>query len=79
VSELESKIKKLITFNPDLEHPAQMEKKKFSLKNARQNFECSVLLNTLNENQWNKNNTAEKLGINRMTLFNMLKKYNIKK
>jgi transcriptional regulator with PAS, ATPase and Fis domain len=79
VRELESKIKKLITFNPDLEHPAQMEKKKFSLKNARQDFECSLLLNTLNENQWNKNKTAEKLEINRMTLFNMLKKYNIKK
>ena len=79
VRELESKIKKLITFNPNLEHPAQMEKKKFSLKNARQNFECSLLLNTLNENQWNKNKTAEKLGISRMSLFNMLKKNNIKK
>jgi transcriptional regulator with PAS, ATPase and Fis domain len=79
VRELESKIKKLITFNPDLEHPAKMEKKKFNLKNARQNFECSLLLNTLSENQWNKNKTAEKLGISRMALFNMLKKYNIKK
>ena len=79
VRELESKIKKMITFNPDLENPAQMEKKKFSLKNARQNFECSLLLKTLNETQWNKNKTAEKLGISRMALFNMLKKYNIKK
>ena len=79
VRELESKIKKLITFNPDLEHPAQMIKNKFSLKIARQNFECSLLLNTLNETQWNKNKTAEKLGISRMALFNMLKKYNLKK
>jgi transcriptional regulator with PAS, ATPase and Fis domain len=79
VRELESKIKKLITFNPDLEHPDRMVKKKFSLKNARQNFECSLLLNTLNETKWNKNKTAEKLGISRMTLFNILKKYNIKK
>ncbi|MEI6613493.1 MAG: sigma 54-interacting transcriptional regulator [Chrysiogenales bacterium] len=79
VRELESKIKKLITFNPDLEHYAKNEKEAFSLKNARQNFECSLLLNTLNENQWNKNKTAEKLGISRMVLFNMLKKYNIKK
>jgi transcriptional regulator with PAS, ATPase and Fis domain len=79
VRELESKIKKLITFNPNLEHLVQIEKKKFSLKNARQNFECSLLLNTLNENQWNKNKTAEKLEISRMVLFNLLKKYNIKK
>jgi two-component system response regulator HydG/two-component system response regulator AtoC len=79
VRELESKIKKLITFNPELEHLVQIGKKKLSLKNARQNFECSLLLNTLNEKQWNKNKTAEKLGISRMALFNMLKKYNIKK
>ena len=79
VRELESKIKKLITFNPDLEHPAQSEKKKFNLKNARQNFEYSFLLNTLKENQWNKSRTAEKLEISRMALFNMLNKYNIKK
>ncbi len=79
VRELESKIKKLITFNPDLEHFARTEKKKFSLKNARQNFECSLLLNTLNETRWNKNKTAEKLGLSRMVLFNMLKKYHINK
>ncbi|MBN2399810.1 MAG: sigma 54-interacting transcriptional regulator [Candidatus Aminicenantes bacterium] len=79
VRELESKIKKLITFNPDLEHLPGTEKKKFSLKNARQNFECSLLLNTLNETRWNKNKTAEKLGISRMVLFNMLKKHHINK
>jgi transcriptional regulator of acetoin/glycerol metabolism len=79
VRELESKIKKLITFNPELDHPVQPEKKKFSLKIARQNFDRSLLLNTLNETQWNKNKTAEKLGVSRMALFNMLKKHNIKK
>jgi transcriptional regulator with PAS, ATPase and Fis domain len=79
VRELESKIKKLITFNPELDHPVQAEKKNFSLKIARQNFDCLLLLNTLNETQWNKNKTAEKLGVSRMALFNMLKKHNIKK
>jgi transcriptional regulator with AAA-type ATPase domain len=79
VRELESKIKKLITFNPDLETPAQMVIKKSGLKNARQNFEYSLLLNTLNEAQWNKNKTAEKLGISRMALFNLLKKHNLQK
>jgi len=79
VRELESKIKKLITFDPDLEHLPQMEKKKFSLQNARREFECTLLLNALNETGWNKSKTAEKLGISRMVLFNMIKKYNLKK
>jgi two-component system response regulator AtoC len=77
VRELESKIKKLITFDPDLENAAPTEKGKFSLKSARQSFESSLLRNTLNETGWNKNKTAEKLGISRMALFNMLKKHDI--
>jgi transcriptional regulator with PAS, ATPase and Fis domain len=79
VRELESKIKKLITFNPGLDHPAQTAIKKFGLKNARRNFESSLLLNILNETGWNKNKAAEKLGISRMTLFNLQKKYDLKK
>ena len=79
VRELESKIKKLITFNPGLDHPAQTAIKKFSLKNARRNFECSLLRNILNDTGWNKNKAAEKLGISRMTLFNLQKKYDLKK
>ena len=79
VRELESKIKKLITFNPELEPPVRSEKKKFNLKEARLNFDCSLLLNTLNETHWNKNQTAQRLGISRMALFNMLKKHNLKK
>jgi transcriptional regulator with AAA-type ATPase domain/tetratricopeptide (TPR) repeat protein len=79
VRELESKIKKMITFNPELEISTSNENKKFSLKNARHDFERNLLLNTLDENSWHKNNTAEKLGISRMALFNLLKKFNIKK
>jgi transcriptional regulator with AAA-type ATPase domain len=79
VRELESKIKKMITFNPELEAPGMMERESFSLKSARQTFEKNLLLNTLGEQSWHKNKTAEKLGISRMALFNMLKKYKIKK
>jgi len=79
VRELESKIKKMITFNPELEAPGIRERELFSLKSARQAFERNLLLNTLAEQSWHKSKTAEKLGISRMALFNMLKKYKIKK
>ena len=79
VRELESEIKKLITFNPGLEQAVRVEKNHCALKIARQNFERSLLLNTMHETRWNKNQSAEKLGISRMALFNLLKKYGIKK
>jgi DNA-binding NtrC family response regulator len=74
---LESKIKKLITFDPELEIPASPEPDGFSLKNARREFERNLVLDTLNEQNWRKNQTAERLGISRMSLFNLLKKYGI--
>ena len=79
VRELESKIKNLITFNPGLEHAVQKEIKHLGLKDARENFERSLLLNVLDEVGWNKNQAAAKLGISRMALFNMLKKYQVRK
>ena len=79
VRELESKIKNLITFNPGLEHAVRTENKHFSLKDARGDFECSLLQHTLKEVHWNKNKAAARLGISRMALFNMLKKYQLKK
>ncbi|HEX7502057.1 MAG TPA: sigma-54 dependent transcriptional regulator, partial [Acidobacteriota bacterium] len=77
VRELESKIKKMITFDPELAACAMPERDAFSLKNARQDFERNLVLNTLNEQNWRKSQTAEKLGISRMALFNLLKKYKI--
>lgn len=79
VRELESKIKKMITFNPELDAPGMKEGEAFSFKKARQAFERNLLLNTLSELSWHKNKTAEKLGISRMALFNLLKKYKINK
>jgi transcriptional regulator with AAA-type ATPase domain len=77
VRELESKIKKMITFDPELAACAKPERDAFSLKSARQDFERNLVLNTLNEQNWRKSQTAEKLGISRMALFNLLKKYKI--
>jgi transcriptional regulator with PAS, ATPase and Fis domain/TPR repeat protein len=77
VRELESKIKKMITFDPELEFSARVEKNVFSLKSAREDFERNLVLNTLSEQNWRRNRTAEKLGISRMALFNLIKKYKI--
>ncbi len=77
VRELESRIKNMITFNPELEFPAGEEREPFSWKNARQEHDKELLLKTLRELDWHKNRTAEKLGISRMALFNLLKKYRI--
>jgi len=40
-------------------------------------FEKKVLSRTLQENQWHRGNASEKLGINRKTLFQKLKKHGI--
>ena len=77
VRELESKIKKMITFDPELATAAMAQNHASSLKSARQDFERNLVLNTLNEQNWRKSQTAEKLGISRMALFNLLKKYKI--
>jgi transcriptional regulator with AAA-type ATPase domain len=79
VRELESKIKKMITFDPELEADTGRERNAFSLKSARQDFERNLVLNTLREQNGHKGRTAEKLGISRMALFNLLKKYKIDK
>jgi transcriptional regulator with AAA-type ATPase domain len=77
VRELESKIKKMITFDPGLDAPCLPDRAGFSLKNARRDFERNLVMNTLVEQDWRRGRTAEKLGISRMALFNLLKKHNI--
>ena len=37
------------------------------------------ILNVLNQCHWNRNKAASALGINRTTLYNKMKKYNLKK
>lgn len=41
--------------------------------------EIDMLLQALNDNRWNMQNTAQSLGINRTTLWRKMKKYNISK
>jgi transcriptional regulator with PAS, ATPase and Fis domain len=77
VRELESKIKNLITFHPGLEILPPPGKAAFSLRSARQEFEKNLLRNALAESGWRRSQAAEKLGISRMALFNLLKKYGI--
>ncbi len=77
VRELESRIKSMITFNPDLELPDEQGQELFSWKSARQEHERDLLLKTLKEMNGHRSRTAEKLGISRMALFNLLKKYRI--
>lgn len=78
VRELESMVKRLITFYPDFEmKPPHLQPLDSSLKSQREHFERSLILRTLNENNWNKVNTAELLKISRMALFNLIKKHNL--
>ncbi len=79
VRELESKIKNLITFHPGLDTPPPPGKPAFSLRSARQEFEKNLLRHTLAELGWQRGLAAEKLGISRMSLFNLLKKHGIGK
>ena len=79
VRELESKIKQMITFHPELEVPAAAARNASSLKHARWEFERNLVRNTLNEHSWHKGRTAAKLGISRMALFNLISKYRIEK
>ena len=80
IRELESHIKRLITFYPDLDDNSFLKKKfDMSLKNAKAEFEKSFITHALNKKNWNKVQTAEQLKISRVYLFDLIKKYKIKK
>ncbi|MCR5163690.1 MAG: sigma-54 dependent transcriptional regulator [Thermoguttaceae bacterium] len=48
-----------------------------SLKNSLNVPERQIILNALEANQWNRNQTAESLGINRTTLYKKMKKFQL--
>ena len=77
VRELESKIKNMITFNPGLDLDPGPERTPFSWKSAREGFEKDLLRRILTQQRGNRKRTAETLGISRMALFNLLKKYGL--
>jgi transcriptional regulator with PAS, ATPase and Fis domain len=47
------------------------------LREAREQPEKEMILKVLNDCEWNRNKAAATLGINRTTLYNKMKKYNI--
>lgn len=80
IRELESKVRRLITFYPDAGMDNLPSRQvEFSLKHEREMFERGLLIRILSENDWNKVKTAEQLKISRMSLFNLIKKYNIRR
>lgn len=48
-----------------------------SLKKVLEQPERELILSVLNECEWNRNKAASRLGVNRTTLYNKMKKYNI--
>ncbi len=77
VRELESRVKNWITFAPVLELAPAPEPPPFSWRSARAEFERGLLLRVLAEQQGRRSRAAERLGISRMALFNLLKKHGI--
>ena len=77
VRELESRVKNLITFDPGLEAAPGGDRPPFSWRSARAEFERGLLLRVLAEQQGRRGHAAERLGISRMALFNLLKKHGI--
>ncbi len=77
VRELESRVKNLITFDFDIGGDAAEEYVPSGFREAKESFEKKFIRGALEENGWNRNKTARKLGISRMSLFNLIKKYRI--
>ncbi len=78
VRELESRVKRLITFYPDFEDEKKyLSRSDSGLKAVRAEFEKAYVLEKLVENRWNKVKTAKQLKISRAYLFDLIKKYHI--
>ena len=48
-----------------------------TLKQRLQQPERELIISTLKDNNWNRSKVAAALGVNRTTLYNKMKKYNI--
>jgi two-component system response regulator AtoC len=81
VRELESGVKRLITYYPDFESDQEMEAKEYpaiGLPEARDKLEKQMITRALEENSWNKVEAAAALKISRQYLFTLMKKHRIK-
>jgi two-component system response regulator AtoC len=66
-----SRTQSAVTGSP---RPATVPSRPQTLKEALEGPERSIILNVLNGNNWNRNETADTLGINRTTLYKKMKK-----
>jgi transcriptional regulator with GAF, ATPase, and Fis domain len=83
VRELESGVKRLITYYPDFDLEPEMESAPgeypdIGLTEARDNLEKQMITRALEETYWNKVEAANALKISRQYLFNLMKKHGIR-
>jgi two-component system NtrC family response regulator len=53
--------------------------KKQTLKDVRENLEREFISKALSSNSWNVAKTAEMIGVTRPTLYDLIRKYDLKK
>jgi transcriptional regulator with PAS, ATPase and Fis domain len=83
VRELESGVKRLITYYPDFDLDQEIdsgpgEYPDIGLPEARDNLEKQMITRALEDNYWNKVEAANALKISRQYLFTLMKKHEIK-
>ena len=88
VRELENKIMRSVVMGQgriiraeDLDMPFiyDFAGKKQTLKDVRENLERDFIRKALASNNWNVAKTAEQIGVTRPTLYDLIKKYDLKK
>jgi len=77
VRELESRVKRLITYHGEETGGEAIAGVSTGFMAARADFERAFLDRALQENQWNKAETARKLGISRVYLFELIRRYGL--
>ena len=73
VDDLPAKFQQAVTGKTEVSN-REVPSKPQTLKEALEGPERSIILSVLNGNNWNRNETAETLGINRTTLYKKMKK-----
>jgi DNA-binding NtrC family response regulator len=74
ISDLPAHIGNRSTPSLPLNAAAAMAKKRPTLKEALEGPERQIILQTLRDNNWNRNETADQLGVNRTTLYKKMKR-----
>ncbi|MBN1197217.1 MAG: sigma-54-dependent Fis family transcriptional regulator [Candidatus Aminicenantes bacterium] len=78
VRQLEARIKRLVTFYPNFEEGGcKTSRSAPGLKEQRNAFERSIVLRTLQQYSWSRNQAAASLRISRTHLFNLMRKHGL--